>query len=118
MRLAVSLLRIPVRDLSQSIRFYETALSLQAKFVTEEFGWAQLDGATLAIALYVPGHGGGKRTPGGSVDFHLSHDDIGGLLISVHKVAPDAAVYENTDGARSLDFTDPDGNCVKVIERQ
>lgn len=76
MTLGVALLKIPVADLSVSVPFYEAALGIQAVFVAEECGWAQFDGATLALALYVPGRGGGDRRPGGSVDFHLDHNRL------------------------------------------
>lgn len=117
MTLGVALLKLPVSDLVASIRFYEKALGLQAKTVAEEYGWAQLDGVTVPLALYVPGKGGGNRTAGGTVDFHLSSNRLDALLDQARQVAPDAAVHENADGSRSLEFTDPDGNVVKVMGR-
>jgi catechol 2,3-dioxygenase-like lactoylglutathione lyase family enzyme len=118
MTLGVALLKIPVSNLAASVRFYERALGLQAKVVVEDYGWAQLDGATVALALYVPGRGGGDRLAGGSVDFHLSTNRLGALLEQALRVAKDAAMHENADGSQSLEFTDPDGNVVKVTGRQ
>lgn len=118
MTLALDLVKIPVESLSASVSFYEAALGLKAGFVSETYGWAQLDGASFALALYVPGKGGGGRTPGGTVDFHLSHDQIDTLEQQVSKSAPDATVHANADGSRSLEFSDPDGNILKIMERR
>jgi len=117
MTLALDLVKIPVSDLASSVTFYEAALGLKAGFVSQEYGWAQLDGASMAFALYVPGRGGGSRSPGGSVDFHLSHDRIDDLYGAVAKIASDAGLHTNADGSRSLEFSDPDGNVLKVMER-
>lgn len=114
--LKVALLKVPVTDLSRSVAFYEAALGLQAGFVAEAHGWAQLDGAGVPMALYVPGRGGGNRTPGGSVDFHLSHPALDQLSERAATVAPDAAVFVNDDGSASLEFRDPDGNLLKIIQ--
>jgi len=115
--LGVALLKVPVTDINRAVGFYEDALGLAARFVAAEYGWAQLDGASVAIALYVPGRGGGDRSPGGSVDFHLSHDRLDELLSTVRRAAPDAEIHDNDDGSRSLEFTDPDGNSIKVMQR-
>jgi len=115
--LGVSLLKVPVADLQRAVAFYESALPLQAKFVAEEYGWAQLDGASLAIGLYVPGMGGGDRTPGGTLDFHLSHPRLDELLDDAEAADPDASIQSNADGSRSLELTDPDGNVLKIMER-
>ncbi len=118
MTLALDLVKIPVTDLSTSVSFYEAALGLRAAFVSDEYGWAQLDGASFAFALYVPDRGGGGRPLGGTVDFHLSHDRLDTLHAGAAKAAPDAAIHTNADGSRSLEFSDPDGNIVKVMERR
>jgi catechol 2,3-dioxygenase-like lactoylglutathione lyase family enzyme len=115
--LGVGLLTIPVTDIDRSVSFYEEALGLAAKFVAAEYGWAQLDGASVAMALYVPGKGGGDRPPGGSVDFHLTHDRLDELHRTVRRAQPDAAVHSNDDGTRSLEFRDPDGNAIKIMQR-
>ena len=117
MRLELDLIKLPVTDIPRSVAFYETALNLTAEFSSAEYGWAQMGGASFALALYVPGKGGGDRGPGGSVDFHLSFDDLEALHAQVRAVAPDAGIHANDDGSRSLEFTDPDGNVLKVMER-
>ena len=118
MSLGVALLKIPVSDLKMSVAFYEAALGLQATMVVEEFGWAQLDGVSVALALYLPGKGGGDRTLGGTVDFHLSHNHLDELHEQARKAVPDATTNDNADGSRSLEFSDPDGNIIKVMERR
>lgn len=115
--LGVSLLKIPVRDLRASVTFYEQALGLQVEFAAEEYGWAQLDGASVALALYQPGRGGGHREPGGSVDFHLSHDRLDELLARVRAAGVKAVIHRNDDGSASLEFRDPDGNSLKIMQR-
>ena len=115
MTLQLAVLKIPVTKLDRSVRFYETALGLKAAFMAEEFGWAQLEGAGVPLALYVPGKGGGDRPVGGSLDFHLGSPALDDLLAAVKTVAPDAALHENADGSRSLEFSDPDGNLVKIM---
>jgi len=67
-------------------------------------------------ALYVPGQGGGTRSPGGSVDFHLIHSQLDDLMNRVSSVIETATVYTNNDGSRSLEFLDPDGNEIKIME--
>lgn len=115
--IGVALLKVPVTDLVNSVAFYEQALGLQAQFVAEKYGWAQLDGATIALALYVPGKGGGDRTPGGSVDFHLHHPDLDALHGGLPQIAEHVGLHENDDGSRSLEFCDPDGNLIKVMQQ-
>ena len=117
MKLELDLIKIPVSDIPRSVAFYETALNLTAEFSSAEYGWAQMGGASFSLALYVPGKGGGDRLPGGSVDFHLSHDDLDALRLQVARVAPGAGIHANDDESRSLEFIDPDGNLLKVMER-
>ena len=112
----VILLKIPVSDLTRSVTFYERALGLSASFVAEEFGWAQLEGLSLPLALYVPGKGGGERTIGGSLDFHLACGDLKALREKLPDSARGVGLHENADGSVTLEFQDPDGNEIKVFE--
>lgn len=116
--LTVSLLKIPVTDLERSLAFYQRSLGLRAVSAAIEYGWAQMEGAGIPLALYVPGRGGGNRSPGGSLDFHLEHDRLEVLIAVVRQVQPAANIFENGDGSRSLEFLDPDGNLIKVMERR
>ena len=115
MTLTLSTLKIPVGDLARSVAFYEAALGLKSLFVSEEFGWAQMDGADIPLALYVPGKGGGESPLGRGLDFQLAHDDLDALAETVRSVAPGAKIFTNADGSRSLEFTDPDGNLIKIM---
>lgn len=112
----VALLKIPVTDIDRAVAFYAQALGLTATFVSSEYGWAQLDGASVAIALYLPGRGGGNRSPGGSVDFHLTHNRLDEVQATVRRVQPAAAIHDNDDGSRSLEFRDPDGDLI-IMQR-
>lgn len=113
----VSLLKIPVSDLSSAVSFYRATLGLEPAFVAEQYGWAQLEGASVPVALYVPGKGGGSRQPGGSLDFHLSCNNLDGLHHRVSQANDSAKIHKNDDGSRSLEFEDSDGNIIKVMER-
>lgn len=113
----LGLLKIPISEFERAVAFYETGLGLAKVFAAEEYGWAQFDADGLPIALYVTGKGGGNRSPGGSVDFHLVHADLDALRTRLIQSYPDcgAEVFENNDGSRSLEFSDPDGNELKVM---
>ncbi|GGX64754.1 hypothetical protein GCM10007385_37330 [Tateyamaria omphalii] len=115
MALQLALVKIPVADLAASLRFYETLLDCKASFVAEQFGWAQFDHPEPGLALYVSGAGGGHRTLGGSVDFHLATADIDALHDQIASVASVAAIHENADGSRSLEVEDPDRNILKTM---
>lgn len=115
--LGVDLLKVPVSELLPSVALYRAALGLEPAFVAEEYGWAQLEGASVGIALYVPGKGGGARTPGGSVDFHLWTNDLELLLDLARSATETAAIHQNDDGSRSLEPENPDGNVLKIMER-
>ena len=105
-----------MRDLNRAVEFYCQGFGLTADFVSEDYGWAQLGGADIGLALYVPGKGGGDGVPGQDRDFHLVAPDLDGLLARIAPLAPDAAIATNDDGSRSLDVTDPDGNGLRIMD--
>ncbi|MEM6428017.1 MAG: VOC family protein [Deinococcota bacterium] len=115
--LSLAFLKLPVTDLNRAVRFYTSALPLNVTFAAEEYGWAQLEAGDVSLALYVPGKGGGNRTPGGSVNFQLQHPNVDELLATFKENLPDvkAEIFENNDGSRSLEFADPDGNELKIM---
>ncbi|APX10426.1 VOC family protein [Tateyamaria omphalii] len=115
MSLHLALLKIPVSDLKRSVAFYEAVLGCNVDFVAQEFGWAQFSQPAPGLALYVPGAGGGNRSLGGSLDFHLSAPDLEATLERVRHVAETAKIYENADGSGSLELEDPDGNVLKIM---
>ncbi|GAB5470873.1 MAG: hypothetical protein Kilf2KO_39030 [Rhodospirillales bacterium] len=116
--LSLALLKIPAEDLGSSVAFYEAALGLTTEFRSEDYGWAQMGGAAVPLAIYVPGKGGGAGTTGAALDFHLSHPDPASLLAAVEAASPDAApqLHRNDDGSTSLEFRDPAGNAVKIMK--
>ncbi len=116
MTLGLAFLKIPVTDLARAVDFYCRGFGLTADFVSEEYGWAQLGGAEIGLALYVPGKGGGDGVPGQDRDFHLVADDLDVLLKQLLPIAPDAVIATNDDGSRSLDVTDPDGNGLRIMQ--
>lgn len=114
--IGLALLKIPVSDLARSVVFYEQVLGHQAAFTAEEYGWAQFDFADIGLALYVPGKGGGDRVIGGSLDFHLHHPDLADLRKNLPDDADQVGIHENADGSKSLEFCDPDGNVIKIMQ--
>ncbi|MEM8811428.1 MAG: VOC family protein [Pseudomonadota bacterium] len=114
----LAFLKLPVRDLKRAVNFYEAVFDMELDYVAEEYGWALLEGDQLSLALYVPGKGGGNREPGGSVEFQLLHPDVAALHAVLHQEFPGskAGLHDHDDGARSLEFTDPEGNEVKILE--
>lgn len=117
MTLGLAFLKIPVTDLARAVDFYSQGFGLTADFVSEQYGWAQLGGADIGLALYVPGKGGGDGVPGQDRDFHLVAGDLDALLKCVSPLAPDAVIATNADGSRSLDLKDPDGNGLRIMQR-
>lgn len=117
MTLGLAFLKIPVTDLGRAVDFYCTGFGLSADFVSDEYGWAQLGGAEMGLALYVSGKGGGDGVPGQDRDFHLAADDLEGLLARLTPLTAQAAIVENDDGSRSLDVKDPDRNGLRIMAR-
>lgn len=113
---SLSLLKIPVSDIVVSAPFYRDGLGFEEQFVAEEYGWAQFQAGDLPIALYKPGMGGGNRTPGGSVDFHLSAPDLEALQAQMKAFDPalKVGIFTNDDGSETLEVADPDGNELKI----
>lgn len=109
-------LTIPVSDLSASVAFYEAAFGAQAVFVSQEYGWAQLDGLAVGLALYVPGKGGGTGKLGGSLDFQLVAESLKEVRDQLPASATNVGFYENADGSTTLEFADLDGNEVKMFQ--
>lgn len=103
---------MPVRDLAVSVPFYRDTLGMEAGFVAEEYGWAQLAAGALDLALYVPGKGGGEGSVGGSTGFHLvlSPEEFDVLAAGMP-----TSVHQGNDGTTFVDILDPDGNLLKIF---
>jgi len=112
----LTLLKIPVSDIAASARFYRDGIGFEQEFIVEEYGWAQFKAGDLSVALYKPGMGGGNRTPGGSVDFHLATSDLHQLQERLKRCDPNLkiGIFKNDDGSETLEFSDPDGNELKI----
>lgn len=116
----LSLLKIPVSDVSRSAEFYRQGMGWSQKFVMSEYGWAQFEAGSLSIALYVPGMGGGSRPPGASLDFQLAVVDLATLKGQLLDYSSDLGIgiFKNDDGSETLEFSDPDGNEWKIAKSQ
>jgi catechol 2,3-dioxygenase-like lactoylglutathione lyase family enzyme len=110
----LSLLKIPVSDISRAAGFYRDAMGLAEEFVVPEYGWGQFSAGDLSIAIYVPGKGGGNGPVGGTVDFHLSLPTEEFVALS-RRIGAD--MVEAPDGLTFLEAVDPDGNSLKVVRR-
>jgi predicted enzyme related to lactoylglutathione lyase len=115
---SLSLLKIPVSDITASAKFYSTGLGFQQECVFEEYGWAQFNAGDLPIALYKPGMGGGNRALGGSLDFHLAVSDLEPIRDRLREYYPSLkqGIFKNDDGSETLEFSDPDGNEMKIMK--
>jgi predicted enzyme related to lactoylglutathione lyase len=115
---SLALLKIPVSDITASAKFYSSGLGFEQECVFEEYGWAQFKAGDLSIALYIPGMGGGNRAPGGSVDFHIAASDLELLRDRLREYDPHLklGIFKNDDGSETLEFSDPDGNEMKIMK--
>lgn len=113
----LAMLKVPVSDLSAAVVFYEKALGLTSSFVSEEFGWAQMEGLSVSFALYVPGKGGGTGKTGGSLDFHLAADKLEKIRDGLPDEASSVGMHNNADGSVTLEFRDLDDNEIKIFQK-
>jgi catechol 2,3-dioxygenase-like lactoylglutathione lyase family enzyme len=114
----LSVLKIPVSDLTRGADFYRDILKFKQEFVAEQWGWAQLSADELPLALYKPGMGGGDGKIGGSTGFHLSlppaqFDALAADLLK-RSVLVDDQVHHSADGGTFIQVRDPDGNILNV----
>ncbi|MEM1388512.1 MAG: VOC family protein [Pseudomonadota bacterium] len=112
----LALLKVPVSNLDAAVAFYEKALGLTASFVSDEFGWAQMEGLAVPFALYVPGKGGGSGEMGGSLDFHLAAANLEDIKDRLPSEATSIGLFTNADGSVTLEFRDLDGNEIKIFQ--
>jgi catechol 2,3-dioxygenase-like lactoylglutathione lyase family enzyme len=115
----LSLLKIPVSNITRSAAFYRDALGFEQQFAAEEYGWAQFQSGPLPLALYKPGMGGGDGKIGGSTGFHLSlppvrFDALAGELQKRGSLVGDR-VHRGDDGTTFIEVRDPDGNTLKIM---
>jgi catechol 2,3-dioxygenase-like lactoylglutathione lyase family enzyme len=114
----LSLLKIPVSQITRSAEFYREALGFEQQFLAEEYGWAQFQAGDVGITLYKPGMGGGDGKIGGSLDFHLSllpeqFDPLAADLLKRGSLAENR-IHRGDDGSTFIDVCDPDGNTLKI----
>ena len=116
---SISLLKIPVSDIARSATFYRDSLGFEEMFVVPEYGWAQLKSGNLQLALYKPGMGGGDRSLGGTVDFHLEVADLERYLAHLISKGTNAGtgIQKGDDGTQFVEVTDPDGNVLKIMKK-
>lgn len=116
----LALLKIPVTAIGPAIAFYRDVIGFTLDFVAEEYGWAQMAAGTLLVGLYVPGQGGGERTIGGSVDFHLALPPAEFNLLAARLTERGClvgdAIQNGDDGTRFVEAIDPDGNTLKLFQ--
>ncbi|MDB5328751.1 MAG: hypothetical protein JWM57_4320 [Phycisphaerales bacterium] len=114
----LTLLKIPVSDITRSAAFYAETLKWEPQFVADEYGWAQFDAGGLPVALYKPGMGGGDGKPGGSTGFHLAvpADAFSALAADLLSkgVLVDNRVQQGDDGTTYVQLCDPDGNVLNI----
>jgi len=114
---SLAMVKIPVKDVAASAPFYRN-LGFQEQFVVAQYGWAQFDADGLPLALYVPGMGGGQRSTGGTVDFHIAVADLTAYDSALREkgVQTLEGVVRSDDGGAFLEVKDPDGNVLKFVQ--
>jgi predicted enzyme related to lactoylglutathione lyase len=117
--IGISLLKIPVTDLSRSIPFYSALFGDKPEFASEPHGWAQFNLQTVTIALYTCGFGEDDRRPGGALDFHLLVNNLEALRSRLQQRCGlmSGGILYGANGSRSMDIADPDGNVMRLCER-
>ncbi len=115
----LSLIKIPVSNINTSLRFYEENLDIKNIFFVETYGWAQFDLDGIPFALYEINKGGGSRSLGGSIDFHLALEEEAFNQQS-RKWLDDGILDENmihrgNDGSQFVELIDPDQNKLKIM---
>ena len=118
----LGLLKIPVREIEKSTAFYKERLGCEISFQAPEYGWAQLKAGDLELALYVPRKGGGQRTIGGNIDFHLvlDADDFDKLAPALKDAGllVEDMIHTGNDGSTFIDLRDPDENVIKIFRKR
>ncbi len=118
--MAIGLVKIPVTDFARATTWYRDTIGLEENFAVEEYGWAQYATDNLPLCLYEVGKGGGDGQPGGDTGFHLVVADAAALAEALG--ARGAEIVDGPvtadDGGIFFVVADPDGNRIKVVQRQ
>jgi len=117
-RLSLNILKLPVENLDRALDYYRDGLGFRLLIRVDEFGWAQLERDGIALALYIPGEGGGDRPPGGSVDFHLVCDNLVDFWRELLGRGLDtgAGIVSGPETAAFMDLKDSEGNVLRIIQ--
>ncbi len=118
----LGLLKLPVRDIGKSAKFYTEELGFELDFVASDYGWAQLKTGEFSLALYQPGMGGGERPIGGSVDFQLvleaqEFDELAQQMKVAKRLSGDR-IHQGADGTTFIEICDPDDNLLKIFRNR
>jgi catechol 2,3-dioxygenase-like lactoylglutathione lyase family enzyme len=119
LRIELSLLKVPVSDLGEAVRYYTEGLGFDLETLVAAYGWAQLRAGGLRLALYVSGLGGGEGSPGGNRDFHLAVRSLQPILDRLQASGyPQPPVQRGDDGGEYFDLTDPDANVIRFVRAE
>lgn len=108
----LSLVKIPVHSVADAAVFYRDTLGFEEQFIVPEYGWAQYQAGSVAIALYQPGMGGGNVAPGTELCFQLSADEA--TFSRISSKLPDLEILKGDDDTVFMDVRDLDGNVFRL----
>ena len=103
---------INVKDMDQSISFYQS-IGFSVKNRWGNF-YAQLTAPGIVIGLH-PTNNGGLKGDSGNVSIGFTTDNIEETKSSLEKLAI-KATERNEEGGKFLHFTDPDGTSLYFIK--
>ena len=114
-----NLIKIPVHNVSEASNFYRDVLGFELVFVTEKYGWAQLESKDISLAVYNPSKDGGRRVIGCEIDLEmkLPPKEFKNLVRRVrhnHNLS-DGIIHQSKRGTPFLQVFDPDHHIIKVF---
>lgn len=110
------LVQLHVSDLDRAIAFYRDVLEFRLKLRNDDLAWAKMD---TGIANVVVGLGVGEEVKGsGTLSMNFGVKDIAAARASLESrgVVFKGPTFTIPDVVKLADFTDPDGNRIRLAQ--